>query len=132
MVVLVTRTGLKYWNGIIIVIVSMAVLDHYDHHGGMNNLHLTTRTEQRLRLEVALGLALPCVFLQTLILLWRPELDGQRHELGIGKSNMKFCLLEPLLARMNSLLVCNLYNALYEVSDVYWFMSFGTCYDVVI
>ena len=92
----------------------------------------TEQDGQRLRLEVTLGLALPCVFLQTLILLWRPELDGQQHELGIGKSNMIFYLLESLHARINSLLVCNLYNALYEVTDVYWFMFFGTCYDVVI
>ena len=73
--------------GIIINIVPMAVLDHYGHHGGMHTLPLTTR---RLRLEFALGLALPCVFLQTFILLWRPELDGLRHELGTGKSNMTF------------------------------------------
>ena len=33
---------------------------------------------------------------------------------------------------MNSFLVCNLYSALYEVSDVYWFMFFETCNDVVI
>ena len=109
---LVTRTALNYWNGIIIVIVPIAVFDHYGHHGGMHTLLLTTS-------EVALGLALRCVFLQTLILLWRPQLDGQRHELGIGMSNMTFYLLELLHAKMNSLLVCNLYNALYEVSDVY-------------
>ena len=36
MVVLVTKMGLNYWNGIIIVIVPMAVLDHYGHHGGMH------------------------------------------------------------------------------------------------
>ena len=29
--------------------------------------------------------------------------------------------------KMNSLLVCNLYNALYEVCDVHWIMIFGTC-----
>ena len=33
-------------------------------------------------LVVALGLTLPCVFHYTLITLWRPELNGQRHELG--------------------------------------------------
>ena len=81
---------------------------------------------------VALGLALPCVFLQTLILLWQPELDGQRHELGFEKFNMTSKLLKPLHATMNSLLVYNLYNALYEVSDVYLFMFFGTRYIVVI
>ena len=81
---------------------------------------------------VALGVALPCVFLQTFILLWQPELDEQRHESGIGNSNMISLALEPLHVRMNSLLVCNLYNTLYEVTDVYWFVLFGSYYDVVI
>ena len=48
----------------------------------------------------------------------RPELDGQRHELGLEKSNMTSKLLEASHAWMNLLLVCNLYNTLYEVSDV--------------
>ena len=86
----------------------------------MHTLLLTTEQDgQRLRLEVTLGLALPCIFLQTLVLLWRLELDGQRHELEIGKSNIIFYLLQHLHSRMNSLLVCNLYNTLYEVFDVY-------------
>ena len=79
-----------------------------------------------------MGLALPCVFLQTLVTLWQPEQDGQRHELENRKVEYELKFLEPLHARMNSLLVCNLYNALYEVSNVYWFMFFGTCNDVVI
>ena len=41
--VLVTHVGLNYWNGIIIVIVPMTVLDRYGHHGGMHTLPLTTR-----------------------------------------------------------------------------------------
>ena len=75
-------------------------------------------------------LALPCVLLQTVILIWRPEFYGQRRELGFEKSNMTSKLLESLHARMNSLLVLNLYNTLYEVSDMYWFVSFGACDDV--
>ena len=41
---LVTHTGLNYWNGIIIVIVPMTVFDHYGHHEGMHTLPLTTPT----------------------------------------------------------------------------------------
>ena len=78
---------------------------------------------KRLRSEVALELALPCVFLQTLVTLWWPKQDGQRHELGNQKIEYVLKFLEPLHARMNSLLLCNLYNALYEVSDVYWLCS---------
>lgn len=33
---------------------------------------------------------------------------------------------------MNALLVRNVYNALYEVFDVRWFMFFETCNGVVI
>ena len=40
---LVTHTGLNYWNGIIIDIVPMEVLDHYGHHCGMHTLPLMTR-----------------------------------------------------------------------------------------
>ena len=70
--------GLK----IIIIIVCMAVLDHCGHHGGMHTLSMTTRTGRTsLRSEVALGLALPCVFLQILVTLWGLEQDGQQHEL---------------------------------------------------
>ena len=87
---------------------------------------------QGLRLEVALRLALPCVFLQILVTLLRPEQDEQRHELENWKVEYELKPLEPLHLRMNSLLVCNLYNALYEVYDVYLFMFLGTCYDFVI
>ena len=79
-----------------------------------------------------MGLALPCVFLQNLVILWQLELDGQRNKLGFEKLNMISKLLERLYGRMNSFLVCNLYNALYEVTDMYWFMFFGACYDVFI
>ena len=41
--------------------------------------------------EVALGLALLCVFLQIHIIVWRTELDAQLNKLGMEviKSNMK-------------------------------------------
>ena len=110
----------------------MVVLDHYGHHGGMHTLPFTTRTGRAASYNGGcLGISSPCVFLQTLILLWRPELDGPRHELEFEKSNMTSKLLEPLHARMNPLLVCNLYNTMYEVFDVYWFVSFGACDDFV-
>ena len=66
-----------------------------------------------------LGISSPMCNPPNLDIYWRPEQDGQWHELGFEKSNMISKLLESLHARMNSLLVCNLYNALYEVSDVY-------------
>ena len=51
----------------LLLFVPMEIVDHYGHHGGMNILYMTTRTgRQRLRSEVALRLALRCVFLQTL------------------------------------------------------------------
>ena len=60
--------------GIIIIIVPTAVLDYYGYMG-VCILYLSRPEQdgQRLRSEVALGLALPCVFLQTLVTVWRPE-----------------------------------------------------------
>ena len=78
-----------------------------------------------------MGLALPFVFLQIMVILWQPELDGQRRELVFENSNMTYKLLESLHDRINLVLVGILYNALYKVSDVCLFMLFQTCNDVV-
>ena len=111
----------------------MAVVDHYDHHR-LCILYLWRPEQdgQSLRSEISLGLALPFVFLQNLVTLWRPEHDGQRYELENWKVEYELKMLEPLHIRINSLFVRNLYCTLYEVSNVYLFMFFGTSNDVVI
>ena len=110
----------------------MTVLDHYGHHGCMHTLSLTTRTGRATSevgdcLGISSLMCIPPNFEITLATRTRRATTW----VGIWKSNMTSKLLESVHVRMNSLLVCNLYNTLYEVSNVYWFVSFGACDDVV-
>ena len=87
----VTQMGLFIWNCNTIVIVPMTVLDYYGHHGGMHTFafddpNRTGNVLGRGCLEISFPL---CIFpKKNLRILCRPKLDGQRHELGFGKSNM--------------------------------------------
>ena len=101
----------------------MAVLDYYSHHGSMHTLPLTTRTGRATsQVGGCLGISSPMCILPNFDITLATQTRWATTWVGIWKSNMTSKLLEPLHARMNSLLVCNLNNKLYEVSDVYWFV----------
>ena len=107
---------------IITIIFSMAVVDHYDHHGGMHTLHLTTRTG-RATSEVG-----GCIRISSPKSIPQPK-KKKKIDLYLNDSNrmgyvtswdyLVIYVLKPLHARMNTLLVFNLFNILYEVSEVY-------------
>lgn len=67
-----------------------------------------------------LGISSPIGVLPNLYKL--PKLDRQQHELGKWKSKMTWTYWSLHILGLNHCLMLNLYNAMYEVSDLCWLL----------